>query len=125
MELTAEKVHETFMNCLFNDGESTENHKIGEGVMMKVGFHPGRLKEAEPIIAGLLEELPSEFKKSGGGGWSFLNMCNDKNGKQWADLHKTIDELVALGNATGKLEFQMPREMWTMFPGGMPYLVIN
>lgn len=125
MELTAEKVHETFMKCLFNDGEPTENHKIGEGVMVRVGFHPERLKEAEPIIAELLDELPDAFKKSGGGGWSFLNLCQDKHGNQWADLHKTMDELVALGNATGKLTYQMPREMWSVLPGGMPYLVIN
>lgn len=125
MELTAEKVHETFMNCLFKDGEPTENHKVGEGVMGKFGFHPERLKEAEPIITELLAELPDAFKKGSGGGWSFLNMCEDKHGRQWADLHKTMDELVALGTATGKLSFQLPREMWTALPGGMPYLVIN
>lgn len=125
MELTAKKVHETFMNCLFNDGEPTEGYKIGEGVMVRIGFHPERLKEAEPIITELLDELPDAFKKSGGGGWSFLNLCQDKHGNQWADLHKTMDELVALGNAIGKLSYQMPREMWSALPGGMPYLVIN
>jgi len=125
MNLTAEKVHTTFMNCLFNEGEPTDNHKIGEGVMMKVGFNPERLKENEPAITEMLNDLPDEFKKTGGGGMSFLNMCNDKEGNQWADLHKTMDELVALGNATGKLSFLMPKEMWNVLPGGMPYLVVN
>lgn len=125
MKLTSEKVHEVFMNCLFKEDESTENHKIGEGVKTKVGFHPERLKESESTIVELLEELPTEFKKTGGGGWSFLNMCNDKNGNQWTGLHQSMDELVALGNATGKLSFQLPREMWDVLPGGMPYLVIN
>lgn len=125
MNLTAEKVHTTFMNCLFNEGEPTDNYKIGEGVMMKVGFNPERLKESEPAIIEMLNDLPDEFKKTGGGGMSFLNMCNDKEGNQWADLHKTMDELVALGNATGKLSFLMPKEMWDVLPGGMPYLVVN
>jgi len=125
MNLTAEKVHTTFMNCLFNEGEPTDNHKIGEGVMMKVGFNPERLKESEPAIIEMLNDLPDEFKKTGGGGMSFLNMCNDKEGNQWADLHKTMDELVALGNATGKLSFLMPKGMWNVLPGGMPYLVVN
>lgn len=125
MKLTAEKVRETFMKCLFKDDEPTENHKIGEGVRTKVGFHPERLKEAEPIISELLDELPAEFKKNGGGGWSFLNLCQDKHGNQWSDSHKNVDELVALGNAIGKLTYLMPREMWSALPGGMPYLVIN
>lgn len=125
MNLTAEKVHTTFMNCLFNEGEPTDNHKIGQGVMMKVRFNPERLKESEPAIIEMLNDLPDDFKKTGGGGMSFLNMCNDKDGNQWADLHKTMDELVALGNATGKLSFLMPKEMWDVLHGGMPYLVIN
>lgn len=125
MKLKAETVHDTFMKCLFKDGEPTENHIIGEAVMMKAGFHPERLKESETLITEMLADLPDEFKKSKGGGMSFLNMCNDKDGNQWADLHKTMDELVALGNAIGKLSFLMPKEMWDKLPGGMPYIVME
>ena len=125
MKLNAELVHSTFLECLFQDGEPTENHKIGEAVQMKVRFNPERLKGKEPLIEELLKELPTEFQKDGGGGMSFLNMCNDKNGNQWADMHKTMNELVALGTATGKLSFLMPKEMWSVLPGGMPYLVVN
>ena len=125
MNLTAEKVHTVFMKCLFKEGEQTDNHKIGQGVMIKVGFNPERLKENEPVIIEMINDLPDEFKKTGGGGISFLNMCNDKNGNQWADLHKTMDELVVLGNAIGKLSFLMPKEMWSVLPGGMPYLVVS
>jgi hypothetical protein len=125
MKLNAKTVHDTFLECLFKDGEPTENHKWGEAVRMKVGFNPERLKEKEPLIEELLKELPNEFQKNGGGGMSFLNMCNDKNGNQWADMHKTMDELVALGTATDKLSFLMSKEMWSELPGGMPYLVVN
>ncbi|MES3018192.1 MAG: hypothetical protein V4721_10455 [Bacteroidota bacterium] len=126
MKKISERVHETFMNCLFSDEESTDIHVIGEGVQTKVGFHPERLKAAEPTIAEILDEMPDEFKKNaGGGGWSFLNLCHDKNGNQWADLHKTMDELVMLGVATGKISFLLPRELWSSLPGGMPYLVIS
>lgn len=125
MKLSAQLVHDTFLKCLFRDGEPTENHKVGEAAQMKVGFHPERLNNNKKKIEEMLDCLPNEFKKSGGGGWSFLNMCNDKDGNQWADLHKTMDELVALGTATGKLSFLMPKEMWNALPGGMPYLVVN
>jgi len=125
MKLTSENVHETFMDCLFKDGESTENHVVSRGVMNNVGFHPQRLEKHRHIIAEMCEELSDEFKEKGGGGMSFLNMCIDRNGRQWADLHQTMDELITLGMATGKMCFLMPREMWNMFPGGMPYVVVK
>ena len=122
-KLNTETVHNTFMNCLFKDGEPTEIHTIGEGVKLKVGFHPERLKEAEPLIVEMLDGLHDNFKKTGGGGWSFLNMCDDRDGNHWGD-HRTMDELVTLGIATGKIAFLMPRDMWEVLPGGVPYLVV-
>ncbi len=125
MKLTAEIVHDTFMKCLFEEGENTENHKLAEGLKLKVGFHPERLKEAEPIITELLDELPDNFKIKNGGGWSFINMCQDKHGNQWCDLHETMDKLVVLGIAIEKLSYLMPRDVWSALPGGVPYIVIN
>jgi hypothetical protein len=125
MKLTADKVHEIFMKCLFNEGEATENYVLAEAINVKVGFHPERLKQSEPAITELLNELPDEFKRGTGDGWSFLNMCKDKHGNQWADLHQTMDELVALGLATKKISFLMPRDMWLSFPSGMPYLLVT
>lgn len=125
MELTAKNVTDIFMNCLFNDGEDTEGYVLGEGVMHNVGFHPDRLKSSEESIVLMLGELSDTFKKEGGGGTSFLQMCEDKNGHQWADLHQTMDQLVCLGYAVGKLKFLMPRESWVLLPGGMPYIVIE
>ena len=125
MNLTAEKVNSTFLTCLFKKGENTETHIIGDGVMKKVGFNPERLKENEPVIIEMLNDLPDSFKKDGGGGMSFLNMCQDKEDNQWTGFHQTMDELVCLGNAIGKLSFLMPKEMWSILPGGMPYLVVS
>jgi hypothetical protein len=124
MELTAQNVSETFMNCLFKEGESTDGCIIAAGVMTKVGFHPERLEEAVPKIEAMVNELPDDFKPDGGGGMSFLNACVDKNGNHWAE-HSTIDQLVCLGIASGKLQYLMPREMWSVLPGGMPYLVVS
>jgi hypothetical protein len=123
--LTANNVHNIFTECLFEDSENKENHKIGEGVMVKVGFHPGRLEANNVFINEMLDELSDDFKEAGGGGMSFLNMCNNKNGNQWADLHQTMDELVCLGNAIGKLSFTAPKDLWSVLPGGMPYLTIK
>jgi hypothetical protein len=125
MNLTAENVHEVFMKCLFKDAEPQDNPVEGCGVMMRMGFHPGRLEENREKILSMLDGLPDNFKEGKGGGWSFLNACNDKNGNQWADMHQTMDELVCLGLALKVLKFQLPREMWGAFPGGMPYFSVS
>lgn len=124
-KLTPEKVESIFLDCLFKEEEDTSNHIKAEGIVHTVGFHPGRLESHKEEVEELLEELPDEFKKSGGGGWSFLNACNDRHGNQWTGLHRTMEQLVLLGIAIGKVKFQLPRETWKALPGGMPYLVIE
>lgn len=39
--------------------------------------------------------------------------------------YNTIDQLLAMGIASKKAAFLMPREMWSMLPGGMPYFVVK
>ena len=76
----------------------------------------------------MLVELPNEFMEEsagGGGGWSFLNTCYDKNGDQWTGMHLTMEQLFQLGIAAGVASYVMPRQMWAVFPGGMPYIVIH
>jgi hypothetical protein len=122
--LAANRVITVFMDCLYRDGEDTSDHVRVEGIMTNVGFHPGRLKAHAPEIMDMLMQLPEQFRQSSGGGWTFLNACNDRHGTQWADLHRTMEQLVLLGIGIGKVKFQMPRDMWDMFPGGMPYFMI-
>ncbi len=123
--LSAERVEEIFRDCLFRDGEDTSNHVVAEGITRNVGFHPDRLNGHKAEIEQMLDELPDGFKRSGGGGWSFLNACEDKHGNQWTGLHQTMEQLFQLGIAIGKAEYQLPRDMWSTLPGGMPYLIIN
>jgi hypothetical protein len=126
MDLNSKNVDDVFKFCLFNDGEDTKEYKVGEGVGLKVGFHPGRLLEKSDVIDSMLSSLPDSFKQSGGGGMSFLNMCQDKDGNLWTGDHSTVDQLLCLGNALGKADFVLPRgQMWSIFPGGMPYIRIN
>jgi hypothetical protein len=121
MELTAENVEKIFMDCLFDDKEVVEGWPKeeltpGSGVMTNCGFNKKRLEAHRQEISELLDQLPEGFKQ----GWSFLNMCVDKNGVQWGE-HPNMDQLVCLGTAIGKLKLLAPREMWGMLPGGMPY----
>lgn len=118
MKLTAENVKTTLLSCLFKKEEDTENMIVADGAVLRIGFHPERLKKATPNIEAMLDQLPLEFST----GSSFLNMCITKDDEHWGE-HKNVDELVCLGLAIGKLHYVMPRESWSILPGGMPYLV--
>ena len=123
--LDPEQVNAIFMDCLFKEGEDTSKHVKAEGITKNVGFHPERLEGHKAEIATMLDELPDEFKESGGGGMSFLNACNDKHGNQWTGLHQRMEQLFQLGIGVGKAKLLMPREMWSALPGGMPYYVVT
>ena len=124
MDLTSKNVNLVFMDCLFQDGEDTSNPAIAEGITSKFGFHKGRLDLRKEDISAMLSMLPKEFQKNGGGGMSFLNACNNSNGKQWTDLHCVMDQLFSLGQACEKVKCLMPRDIWSALPGGMPYYVV-
>lgn len=124
MKLTSENVHNVFMDCLFKTDEPTEAQVKAEGILLRVGFNPDRLHDHKQDIRDMLQDLPEDFQTGKGGGMSFLNMCMDKNKDQWTGMHNTQDELVTLGLATKQLNFLIPRNMWSAFPGGMPYIAV-
>jgi len=125
-----EEVKKAFLSCLYKPeelGASKEPPKdavIVEGIRGKYGFHPKRLEEQRSKVTEWLKALPHQFRKNGGGGWSFLNACMQENGVQWTGLHERMEQLFCLAIGLGLAECQMPREMWSVFPGGMPYYVI-
>ncbi len=122
--LSAENVRRVFENCLFRDGEPTSDAIIAEVVMHSFGFNPSRLAEHKQEIKEMLECLSDEFRADKGGGWSFLQACVTKDGDQWGE-HQNINELLALGIATGQAKILMHRELWSALPGGMPYFVVT
>lgn len=120
--LNAERVTEIFLKCMFKEDEIVDGKPVKEmievqGVTMRVGLCKERVDEHAAEIAGLCDELPDGFRD----GWSFLQMCEDRHGRQWTGFHKVMQELAVLGCATGKMELCAPKEMWGLMPGGMPY----
>jgi hypothetical protein len=125
------RINEIIRDCLFNEEEvRAANGNLPEGcvkaisVRLHLGFHPGRLESHRKEVREMLMELPITFRKSVGGGWSFLNACTDKDGNMWGQ-HRDIDELLALGIALGYISFSLPREFWPSLPGGMPYFTFD
>jgi len=125
-----EEVNAVFVDCFYKT-EELEGVKgfpdgavIVDGIQGKFGFHPGRLKEYEPKVKAWLKALPHQFRQNGGGGWSFLNACNQDNGVQWTGFQQRMDQLFCLAMGLGLAKHQFPREMWPVLPGGVPYYVI-
>lgn len=124
MELTTENVHDIFLTCLYKPTDKRLAPIRVKGITIKVGFHPERLADHKTDIIDMLEYLPDSFREEGGGGMSFLNMCVDKNGRQWTGLHQTMENLLLLGLAIEQLSFLLPRELWKALPEGMPYIIL-
>ena len=117
----SELTHNAFMDCLFKEGEDTTNHVKVEGLTSMFGLHPQRLEEKRELVTALLAELPAEFKE----GWTFLNLCTTKDGEQWTGMHRICEQLVVMAIGLGLIEYCMPKEMWVILPGGVPYLMIK
>jgi len=128
-----ERVEFMFKDCLYAKEELTgSGFPIDEDSMVEVkgilnsfGLNKHRVESHREEVTNCLDQLPDEFKKSGGGGWTFLNACNTKDGEQWTGLHQVMEQLVCLGIALGLVSYTLPREMWQIFPGDMPYIVVD
>jgi len=124
-KLTAAAVAKLFEVCEFNDSDLPRKRIVVEGIMSKYALHRGRLQAHQGEIMALLAELPEQFRRTVGGGWSFLNACEDRHGNQWTGLQRSVEQLVVLGLGIGKVEFMLSREQWHIFPGRVPYLMID
>jgi hypothetical protein len=129
--LNAERVKEIMIDSLFTDEEAPPDHDmkegdfiVGEGLLGKFGFHPVRLESHREEIKGMLEDLSDRFKESSGGGASFLEACDDKDGVQWGE-HQDMNSLFALGTALGLVVYPLPRALWDVLPGGVPYVTVK
>ncbi len=123
--LTAEAVETTFAYCLWRTKEPENQRLEVEGLQAnRVLFHRQRVDEKREAIRAMLAELPEQFRADHGGGCSVLNACQDRQGRQWADLHRTMAWLFEVGIAAGLARWTMPRSFWRTFPGEMPYVTV-
>lgn len=120
----AERVHATMMACLYKpdeivDGKAPADAVMVEGLVATYGFHPQRLQRAKPDVIEMIGRLHDNFTK--GGGWTFLNMCQDRDGELWGE-QRTCESLFCLAKGLGLADYCMPREYWGTMPGGLPYV---
>lgn len=130
MNLTADNVRSVAQKCLFTDAEFRDGEDVPagavvvDGIVGKYAFHQDRLADNTGDIASLLSGLEDSFMSEGGGGMSFLQACMDRSGNHWGE-HPTMGLLFGLGIGAGLCFYTLPREMWAVLPGGVPYITID
>lgn len=125
--LTSDAVQRLYRECHVRP-EEAEQARVWPTVRAVVStavFHPDRLAAKRDEIAALLAELPDQFHALRGGGWTFLNACDDRHGNQWTGEHRVMEMLFALGLGADLVLETLPREMWSILPGGMPYYAVK
>lgn len=123
MEKRAEKVDELIKKLFMPEDADKSGAILVYGLVRNFGFDLSKVKEHRMEIRELLMDLPPQFYRGTGDGWSFLNFCFDKNWNQWGE-HPTGEALIAMGIAAGFVELS-PRELWDILPGGVPYVTID
>lgn len=118
--ISSVKVSEIFKDCLEDNEDSiNDNSLIVEGIVHKFAFNASKIENYKQSIIDLINCLPNKFKE----GYSFLNLCEDKEGSLWGEQFNA-EQLMCLGIAIGKIKILLPREIWYALPGGVPYLQV-
>src|SRR6266478_1898966 len=122
IKLTSETVHKLMLVCLAND-DSQETITI-DGLVNSYLLDKAKIASRSEQIRDLLDQLQDPFQASKGGGWSFLNACNDRDGHLWTGEHRIMEALICLGIAANRAKWLM-KEMAHIMPGGVPYVVVG
>lgn len=122
--LTDTRVIECFHYCLAYAGDP-DTVEV-QGIRRTCLLSQPRLLEQRANLAQMLGELPLGFRSQalpgGGGGWTFLNMCVDRHGREWAQ-HPEMELLMMLAIGANLMHYSLPREVWPAV-GGVPYVEI-
>jgi hypothetical protein len=123
-ELTSDNVVEAFNDSLYGDSNTTPLDPIKvEGIVHTIVFNKTQLENHRDEVISWIDQLPPNFLKEGGGGWTFLNLCMRKDGVQWTGFHLIQEHLLTMAIALDLAQIQLPREMWSVLPGSVPYVV--
>ena len=129
--ISTERIDVIVRDSLFKDDELDKGRpKDGmefieaRGAVNQFGFHRTRLESHRAEVQGMLAELPDQFHSDKGGGWSFLNACMTRDDHQWGE-QRDVDLLLCLGLGLGIVRYPLPREVWPVLPGGMPYFTVT
>jgi len=119
--LTTENVNNVLERCLYPSSDCLRLPVSIEGYKNIFSFDPHALNMERENIESLLSQLPTNFKE----GMSFWEMYRTNDGHNWTTSLKSMEALMVLGLAIGKIRYVLPKESWWSLPGGAPYVVLD
>ena len=124
-ELNIDNVTNLYTKCLlsnldFDIDGLTCNFSVGEGVATRCAFSTERLNANRENIACMIDQLQDIETAP-----SFLSLYYNQEGKKWTDEAMVVEMLVQMGTAASMLSFLYPPEIWSLLPGGVPYVGKN
>lgn len=130
--ISSHEVRTVMIDCLWPDEDIASLDRdafkaqsiIVNGITAKFGFKPNAVKRYEARIKSWLQHLNPAFTNPRLGGWSFLQLCMDKDDNLWGQ-HVDCEALMVLAMAVRCCMYLLPRDIWSALPGGMPYLFFN
>lgn len=110
--LNPESVRELLISCMFKDSDIKEEKPIREFTLVEglVGLFildTEKINENKQKIKELIDLLPDMSVSK-----SFVDLCFDRNGRQWTGEQQMMDVLVVLGVAANILKYTLPKEKW-------------
>ncbi len=120
--LTLERVLAIHGDCAWREGDHAERTVWMNPIAAKKGtlLHWDRIERHRMEICTMLQELPLAFMEPYSGD-AFANAMRDRHGREWTDSIESVDMLVRLGLAVGKVPFVSPRITWPDLAGGLPW----
>lgn len=127
--IDATEIDELFRGCLFKEeeleGGKPEGAVIVQGIYVQYAFEPKRLEATRQKVMGYLKELPRGFRHtSEAESRSFLDGCMTESGEQWGE-HRNVEQLFSLAIGLQLGGWLLPKELWSLLPGGLPYFQIR
>lgn len=123
-KLISERVDQ-LLNLCFVSNEPTEGTiAVLDSVTAPCYMDSALIAEHKAEIDAMLMQLPDNFMASKGGGYSFIAAAYTNTGEQWTGLQANVAALFVLGLATGKVKLLLPRDMWDLLPGNVPYYIV-
>jgi|SRR5690606_34870302 len=124
----AARIVEAMAQSLYDDPAITEppdGSVIVRGIVHTFAMDPQKLEKQRETVTNVIKEVVSDaFFVGKGGGWSSLNLCLDRQGDQWCE-RPTMEALCVLSIGLGLAKWCLPRDLWPVLPGGMPYIQFN
>lgn len=124
-KLTDENVWEVYNKCIckrdeLNNIADEELVKV-QGIINWYTFNRQALEQERKHILSLLSQVTYRIRH----GMSIERVCYNKRQEIWTGSIQTIEALVCLGLAIGKVEYLLPRATWCLLKKKMPYVIMK